>query len=260
MTTKNKFFPYKWSDGQRVWWRFMYAAATFRTFDIHLECNYHESYETEGWHTEFTVMALGKMIRVSLPKWILRPAKIQKLDYVSLVQRSYGCYLYANHFVVSYGRHTHDTETEQEWSCLLPWSEKRFHAHRYYGYYGETVKEFRGMGNFNNEWAFKESDRLPKVKFSLKDFDGEAVIATTYLEERHWKHGTKAFKWLSWFVPDMKRRSLDLHFSTGIGEEKGSYKGGTIGHSIEVLPGELHESAMRRYCAEHNMTFVGRVE
>lgn len=36
---------------------------------------------------------------------------------------------------------------------------------------------------------------------------------------------------------------------------KGSWKGGTIGHSIEMPPGELHADAFRRYCAEHNMTF-----
>lgn len=32
------------------------------------------------------------------------------------------------------------------------------------------------------------------------------------------------------------------------GPEKGSWKGGTIGHSIEMLPDELHEAAFRRYC------------
>ena len=41
------------------------------------------------------------------------------------------------------------------------------------------------------------------------------------------------------------------------GKRKGSWKGGTIGHSIGMEPGELHESAFRRYCTEHNMVFGG---
>lgn len=34
------------------------------------------------------------------------------------------------------------------------------------------------------------------------------------------------------------------------------WKGGTTGHAINMLSGELHEAAFRRYCAENNMTFV----
>ena len=44
------------------------------------------------------------------------------------------------------------------------------------------------------------------------------------------------------------RRSLDLEFSGETGPEKGSWKGGTVGTGIEMLPGELHEAAFRRYC------------
>ena len=42
------------------------------------------------------------------------------------------------------------------------------------------------------------------------------------------------------------------------GREKGSWKGGTIGTSIEMLPGELHESAFRRYCDEEHRAKSGK--
>ena len=29
-------------------------------------------------------------------------------------------------------------------------------------------------------------------------------------------------------------------------------KGGTVGHSIDMLPGELHEAAFRRYCEKEH--------
>lgn len=53
------------------------------------------------------------------------------------------------------------------------------------------------------------------------------------------------------------RRSLDIRFSGETGHRKGSWKGGTVGHSINMLPGELHEAAFHRYCTEHEMTFIG---
>ncbi|MGE3247484.1 MAG: hypothetical protein AB7F96_22255 [Beijerinckiaceae bacterium] len=35
---------------------------------------------------------------------------------------------------------------------------------------------------------------------------------------------------------------------------------GTVGHSIEMEPGEIHEAAFRRYCAKNNLTFVDTVK
>lgn len=52
--------------------------------------------------------------------------------------------------------------------------------------------------------------------------------------------------------------TLDLEFSSEVGRRKGSWKGGTLGHGIEMLPGELHEAAFRRYCAQNDLTFVKR--
>ena len=100
----------------------------------------------------------------------------------------------------------------------------------------------------------------PTVEFTFRDFDGEEIIATTKIEEREWKFGTGYFKWLSMFRRPKVRRVLDLSFSAETGRRKGSWKGGTVGHSIEMIPGELHEAAFRRYCAEHEMTFGGKVD
>jgi hypothetical protein len=63
----------------------------------------------------------------------------------------------------------------------------------------------------------------------------------------------------------MVKRSLDLRFSDEIGPEKGSWKGGTVGHSIDMLPSESPEAAFRRYCEQehrakygtYRLTYVG---
>lgn len=111
----------------------------------------------------------------------------------------------------------------------------------------------------DEQWRTRQATiaALPTVRFDFTDFDGEAIVATTRIEERQWKFGTKWCKWLSLFRHDKVSRSLDLDFSKEVGERKGSWKGGTLGHAINMLPGELHEAAFRRYCAEHRLTFVG---
>ena len=95
--------------------------------------------------------------------------------------------------------------------------------------------------------------------FAFKDFDGEELTARTTIEEREWRFGVGWFAWLSLFRKPKISRYLEIAFSGETGKRKGSWKGGTTGHSIEMLPGELHESAFRRYCTEHDMTFVAAV-
>lgn len=75
-----------------------------------------------------------------------------------------------------------------------------------------------------------------------------------------WRFGVGWFAWLSLFRKPKISRDLEIAFSGETGKRKGSWKGGTIGHSTEMRSGELHESAFRRYCAENNMTFIGHAE
>lgn len=102
--------------------------------------------------------------------------------------------------------------------------------------------------------------------FLIDDHDGERITATTHIEEREWKFGEGWFRWLSLFRRNMVRRSLSISFDKECGPEKGSWKGGTMGTGIDMLPGELHEAAFRRYCEQdhsskyrrYRVTFVGR--
>jgi hypothetical protein len=49
-----------------------------------------------------------------------------------------------------------------------------------------------------------------------------------------------------------RRRSLSISFKAEVGPEKGSWKGGMMGHSIEMLAGESQEQAFRRYCEQEH--------
>lgn len=165
---------------------------------------------------------------------------------------------------VFFGAQTGDSQTTENWCAFLPWTQWRFVRYSLYGRQGEhfwTQMEDEARARLGAGGSFTEqhgkSEAVPKRVFMFTDFDGEEITAKTHIEERQWAFGTGWFRWLSWFRRDKVCRSLDIRFSSETGKRKGSWKGGTIGHSIDMLPGELHESAFRRYCREHNMRFIG---
>ncbi|NSY17257.1 hypothetical protein [Neorhizobium sp. AL 9.2.2] len=180
-------------------------------------------------------------------------------------EREYGFTLSEGHLSVSLGRQTQDSSTEQRWGYFLPWTQWRYVRKSWYGLAGELLRteaESKDIEVRRNSWQAQREfeDTMPKAVFAFKDFDGEELSATTHIEQMEWKFGTGYFKWLSLFRPRKVRRSLDIQFSGETGKRKGSWKGGTTGHSIDMNRGELHESAFKRYCAEHGMTFVGAAE
>jgi len=150
---------------------------------------------------------------------------------------------------------------EKRWSCFLPWTQWRFVRFSIYDLNGDHFGTIYGRIDSSSKMVAD----CPKAKFDLIDFDGTTIVATTYIEELEWKFGQKWFKWLSWFRKPMVRRKLEIKFNKEVGPNKNDWKGGVVGTSIEMLPGELHENALRRYCdKEHKskyntyrITYVG---
>jgi hypothetical protein len=216
---------------------------------------------------KLNVILLGWGITCNMPP-IIKPGiyKVRgQYNYDEFIECRYGVYLFDNYFNVCYGRgdanfHRDIFGEEQRWSCFLPWNEQRHVRHSLYGLHGEHLFSQFDRDKIPNRYDIfceKEAE-IPKVVFNLLDFDGEEVEATTHIEEREWHRGEKWFKWLSLFFKPLIHRSLDIQFNKETGAKKGSWKGGTIGHSIELKTGELHEAGVRRYCQKHNMTFSQR--
>jgi hypothetical protein len=183
------------------------------------------------------------------PSWdAATVARLGRDWYWDVKVREYG-FSYSDGFLqVHYGICPGDSSQDQTWSKHLPWTQWRHVRHSLYGLKGEHFwTEPQGA-----KWdAYSEAkDKCPRVAFDFEDHDGERLVATTMIGEREWLFGTGWFKWLSWFRPAKIRRSLDIEFSGETGPEKGSWKGGTVGAGIDMLPGELHEAAFRRYCTE----------
>jgi len=196
-------------------------------------------------------VGLGWAIRLRLPN-ILKPfgkyGEHRKEYGFSLSDMGNGY----DFFQLFFGPQTNDSLTTKSWSKHLPW---KMWNHVRHSVYNPDGSHFATEGKDKNRWEefYKLRQECPASCFEFEDYDGERIVATCKIEEREWHKGEGWFKWLKWFYPVKICRSLDLKFSSEVGKGKGSWKGGTIGHGIDMLKGEAPQQAFERYCSiEHN--------
>lgn len=216
--------------------------------------------EDEKPHCSLVLYAFRKRIEINLPN-IIKIKQITKKfttpdgsekQYIEYIRREYGFSLSDGFLSVFFGDQTHDSSTTQSWSYFLPWTQWRHVRHSYYDLDGDFLFDAKPKFDY-----YFEKEKIPYKCFNFYDFDGEEIQARTWIEERQWERGEKPFKWLSIFYKPKIRRSLDIEFNKEVGRRKGSWKGGTLGHGIEMLDrNESHQVAFMRYCAANNLTFI----
>lgn len=279
----------RWSDHDHYFGPFTYAHESKSWKNFRFELSSGDGDEDKGCRLRTSL--LGHTLLVDLPP-IIKPDTRQVpysivgqelKSYTQYDERVYGTYLFENHFNILYGPQQDSWtrgEKEYRWSCFLPWNEWRHVRHSYYGWHGEhywtepeggTRLYLLGDGVTRDGMSWEEKKEIvkscPTKIYRFTDFDGEEIECKTRIEEMEWHKGKGWFRWLRFFVKPKIHRSLDLDFSKETGRRKGSWKGGTMGHSIEMLPGELHEAAFRRYCEgnddragqKRDMKFIGEV-
>lgn len=240
--------------------------------------------EDEGTaRSTLTAYAFGWVARIYVPN-IVKPhavrtkatywdaatvARMGRDWYEETFPKEYGFCLNEGSLHIYYGPQTHDSRSTKSLCKFLPWTQWRHVRFSLYDLEGKLFWEqrrkndIRGMAKFTDQ--YKAQKACPAARFVLRDYDGAEIIANTRIDEREWHFGEGWFKWLSWFRKPMIRRRLDIDFDAETGTEKGSWKGGTTGTSIDMLPGEMHEGAMLRYCAQeqcgkyanYRIAFVG---
>ncbi len=266
----------RWSDNDRYFGPFTYAYEP-RYSKLALMLKSRGDDDDDSGQCYLRIGLLSHTLIVALPE-IIRPyrekvfpewdnATVQRLGrnwYWNIDAREFGFSYSEGYLSMHFGRQTYDSSTCKQKGWFPPWTQWRHVRRSFYGVDGahvstlpNTGKSYRDdLGRWERERAIE--DAVPTVAFAFKDFDGEQLTATTKIEEREWRLGERGFKWLSLFRKPKISRSLDISFSGETGKRKGSWKGGTIGHSIEMQPGELHEAAFRRYCDERAMTIRNR--
>jgi hypothetical protein len=100
-------------------------------------------------------------------------------------------------------------------------------------------------------WTHRQHDVLSEpadhpYRYVLRSGEVQERIATIKLERRLWTR--------YWFPWKRVSRYIDISFNAEVGERSGSWKGGVLGCSFDVLPNESSCSALRRMEAERRFT------
>lgn len=267
---KNPFYAgWRWSDNQRVWWRLLWSRDANRNAIAAVVEVHGGDYYIETRNGDVTVSSqrttYRPFLRLSIPLVATVMLALPRFLLRGCGGKEYGFrYDLREGFVsVFYGRRSWDSDKEQAWHCHVPWQAKRMVRYRFFALDGVTLfKELynaAGRTSWRELAAIKDSPALPRCSYKLTDYDGETIYCTAFVEEMLWKHGEKWCRWLSWFVPDRVRKYVDLEFCPGYGKKKHDWKGGTCGHSTDLKPGESVDAAVRRYCGEHDLTYVERL-
>lgn len=253
----------RYGDHDRHLWPFTLSGrSSYRPLGVMLDSGAHED-QRGDCHVQLSAFGWTLICELPplVPDWTIRHhakwdaatvARLGRTWYEERFPREYGFRFIEGALHVHYGPQTHDSRTTKSRCIFLPWRDWRFIRHSLYDLKGEHFHtEHEGA---RNSWAASEAVKTacPKASFDFEDFDGARIVATTHIEEREWHFGTKWCRWLSWFRRPKVSRTLSLEFSAEVGPEKGSWKGGTLGHGIEMLPGELHEAAFKRYCEQEH--------
>ena len=72
--------------------------------------------------------------------------------------------------------------------------------------------------------------------------DGEIIPCKYWVEDREWRP-----KWLTWTgLFKYVKKYIEIEFDNEVGKKKGSWKGGCIGCSYDLKPGETAEECIKR--------------
>ena len=240
------------TDNDKNWGPFTFARWTGHfSFTLETEDEYYGP--TARW--SILAVAFGFALRIQLPQWLPSPGSDYEYGFsISKMDEHY------DFISVYYGKNTHDSSTEKRWSAHFPWTQwehVRFSLYNPDGshFWTQRDRKTRGIHGFDEQ--MKQEAAVPKVYFGFQDYDGELIVATCHIEEREWHRGRGWFKWLRHFSPPVIRRSLDIKFSAEVGKEKGSWKGGTVGHGIDMLSVETPRQAFERYCKKEHRSKSG---
>lgn len=211
-----------------------------------------------GHHWWFTIPEIFKPKRV----WVKSNYGVRRTrggcGYWNTINRYYGLTINDEAVHLYYGiQPGHWSRDDKENSdhvkvWFIPWKETRLVRLQYFNPDGSLFcSVYKAICSASLEYRWGDTQKaetaVPKSIFKFNDYDGEEIVCTTHIVEREWRWGKGWFKWVGSIRRPVIRRVLELSFSKEVGWNKGSWKGGTTGHSIEMLPGETPLQAFQRY-------------
>ena len=91
----------------------------------------------------------------------------------------------------------------------------------------------------------EENELVYKFHYDYTDsYDGTVVPCVFWVEEREWRR--KWFKKINWSKARKVSRYIEIHFDGEVGPGKTDWKGGVVGCSYDLLPGETPMECIKR--------------
>jgi hypothetical protein len=158
-----------------------------------------------------------------------------KTKYNECDPPSYGVYFSESAIVFKYGKKSKFVYMPWSWEWVRTSALKK-----------DNTWENETRGNRKDFWQNKWHDvlfiQMLPYKYVLNNGSVQERIATIKVEEREWRW--KCCTWLKY--PRLIRRAIQVDFNGEVGEGSGSWKGGTVGCSYDMLKGESPEQCLRR--------------
>lgn len=226
-----------------------------------------DKYSKDGFYTKVIVAMGNKFTSFILPfhHMKLHTDFISSSGHDVKVGKAYRFSIFVGHVSFVWNRldeplddiHNYNKKNGWSFSFFLPWTtSSRTKNHLY-----DTNKEFfRDLGIIDcldldslEKYRLQEDweKRQPKKVFICRDYDGEYFEATCSIIYSEFKTGYNKgilTPLLRIFTKTRKFFTLEMSFNTGIGDRKGSWKGGIIWTSIRMKSYEDLERAFKRYC------------
>ena len=248
-TYKNKYFEFtpEWSGFDIKY----HVAGYFDTYAIlqiyfiwgklflHLPWRHHKKVKREKSIKE---SRKDKLQKFSNPKF--KPKEVYEKKYYNCSDPPwYGLYFHNNQLGVCIGKtYLYDLPWSLDWirTSALTKDGKWLH---------ETNKNRNQDFWDENKWKDILYYEVHPYKYTTKYDEIQNCTATIRVEEREWR--CKWFKWLKY--ARKIRKDIEVNFSEDIGEKKGSWKGGCVGCSYEILKNETPYECLKRM--ERERTF-----
>lgn len=140
--------------------------------------------------------------------------------------------------------HFHWAQHTKIWT--LPWRDWMQTSHDVRRADGSWTAYVPDYGTFKNGKLVKEEPdgrhvEVHPYRYVRRSGEVQERAATIYVERRVRK--LRFLRWLPWGIT---RYAIDVQFSDEVGEETGSWKGGTIGCGYSLRPNETAHECLRR--------------
>lgn len=208
--------------------------------------NFRLTYETTGYDDGYANLSISLFGWHSLFRL---PWKSKRYPYGDCDAPTYGIYFFEDAITFCYGGDGNLDGGSRQISWYLPILHYVFIKHEVEckdgnEIYMEDSTNLEYQLDKNSTYIpLNENPKVNVKRTYFKDpYDGELIYCTYFVETREWRP-----KWLTWTkLFQYVKKTIDIQFDKEVGSGKGSWKGGTVGCSYIMNPGETAEQCIGR--------------